>query len=623
MRKYARSWFIFLAIGAIVVVFIFWGIGGFRSPRFEQVATVNGTPIWLPAYIKAYQNLLQSYRQKLGDEASEELIKALHVREQALNLLIEEQLILQAAQRLGITVSTSELQGHITQYPAFHDEQGFSKQRYFMVLERLRLSPADFEAQERQSLLIQKTIALVTSFAKVSDAELREIYRLQHEAVEVEYLVVSPDRFLGSQTASEAEITAYYRAHREEWRVPARVRVRYLLVQNRDYLSKVQLTPEKLEAYYQEHEQEFARPKTIRVRQLLLREPKGAAARERRQKQALELLQRARAGEDFAKLVRTYSQDKASRNQGGDLGYISRGKGLPAWEKVAFNLKAGQIGLAHTTQGYHIIRVEEIKESEVPPLADIRNQVESRCREHQARKLAQDAAQQIRAELATASMTEVAARHQLRVKETPFLGPQDPVPGLGRYSQFNQLALHLKPQEISRVERLPIGFVILQGLERRESHIPPLNQIRARVSQAVKSQKAAAQAANVARELLARLKKDEAFDRVAAQAGLPIHTSGFFTRTQGFPGKAENYSITQAAFLLSPDHPYPPEPITAQGTSYLLKYKARRVPSAEEFEKARDHLYRNLLEQKRQLLFSQWLAAERQRADIKVFELPS
>ncbi|MFP3866943.1 MAG: SurA N-terminal domain-containing protein [Desulfobacteraceae bacterium] len=625
MRKYARSWFIILAVGIIVVVFVFWGIGGFRSARFQRVATVNGTPIWLPAYMQSYNQLIKLYRDRLGENATEDLLKSLNLRGQALNRLIEELLIVQAAERWGIMVTTTELQDHIKQFQVFHDEQGFNPQRYQTVLSRHHLSPADFEAQERRSLLINKTVQLITSFAKVSEAELKELFRLEREAVEVDYLVVSPERYLAEQTASAAEMAEYYKAHREEFRQPDRAQVRYLFFPDAKYLQQVKLTSQEIKDYYQEHRDELARPQTIRVSQLALWEPKGASQPEKQQlkQQAEEILRRAQAGEDFAQLVETYSQDKASRAQGGDLGYVSRGQNLPQWEKVAFSLQEGQVGLAQTPKGYYILRVEEIKETEARPLDQVREQVEARLREQQARRRAQEAAQQARGELATATMEEVAARYNLPVHQTPYISIDEPVPGLGKYSQLNQTALRLKPQEISKVVAFPHGLAILQSLGRQKSHIPSLDQIKDQVRQAVREHKAALQAKQTAQDLLARLQKGEALKEVVAQASGPLRSSGFFTRRQGFPGQQSAEELSLAAFLLSAEQPYVKQPIICRDHYYILAFKDRRGPDVEEFQKIRDRLYRSVLEHKQQFLFSQWLAAERQQAEIKIYELPS
>ncbi len=260
LRKYSRSWFIALAIGAIVVVFIFWGVGGLKSPRFQEAAEVNGTPILLTAYLKEYHELVKQYQERTQGELNEETIKALGLKEQALNRLIQEVLLLQAGESLGIRVSKAELQDRIRNYPFFQEDGHFSERRYFLLLSRNRLSPTDFEESESRRLLIQKIYQEITSFAKISDRELQEIYRLGREKVAVRYLAVSPERFLARVNPGEAELSQYYQEHPAEFRQPDRVKVKYLFFRAKDFLDRVKLPPEEVKNYLAEHGQEFSRP---------------------------------------------------------------------------------------------------------------------------------------------------------------------------------------------------------------------------------------------------------------------------------------------------------------------------------------------------------------------------
>lgn len=625
MRKYARSWFIAIAIGAIVVVFIFWGIGSFQSARFQTVATVNNHRITLPEYLRAYNNLLRIYQEKLGGEANEELLKSLKLPEQAVNQLIERALVLQGANNLGLMVTDQELRDHIQKYPAFQDERGFNEKRYFALLSRNRMTPADFEASERDQLLMQKAVQLITSFAKVSEAELQEVFQLEREAAQVDYLVVNPAKYAAAQTAAESDLTTFYEAHKEQFRQPDKARVRYVLVRDQDFAAHVKPSPEEIKDYYQEHRDSFSRPQTIRVRQIFLPEPAKAAVgdKQRLESQARELLQRSQKGENFLSLVNLYSQDRASRPQGGDLGDVVRGKRHPAWEEVAFGLKPGDVGLARTPQGFYIIRMEEIKDSAIPPLEQVKDRLIVALKEQQARQEALKLADTLKKEAASASLAEVAARHRLKVEETPLLAAQDSVPGLGTQPAFIQAALALKPQELSSLIPLPTGVALLQGIARQESRIPPLDEIRPQVKQAVIQDQAVQQASKEAAALLERLQKGEPRGKVAAQAGLPLHSSGWFTRSQGFPGHPQARDLTAAAFQLSAAKPYPTAPLKWQDSFYLLAYKGRRLPPEADFQQVRDQLFKDTLEYKRQLVFTQWLAAERQRAKIKVYELPS
>jgi peptidyl-prolyl cis-trans isomerase D len=624
LRKYSGSWFIALVIGAICLVFILWGVGGLQSPRFEEVASVNGTPILMNDYIKQYNELAKQYQELSQGELTPEAIKAMHLKEQALNRLIEETLLVQAAQRLGIRVSNPELQARIRSYPFFQVDGHFNERRYQMLLARSHLSPADFEGQERQRLLLQKVIRTITSFAKVSDAELQEFFRIAREKVEVRYVALPVARFLAAQHPTDTQIAKYYQEHKDQFRTQDRARVKYLLFSFKDFQEKARLTPAEVTAYLKEHAEDFTRPRVIKVRQLLLKLPPKATPAERRrlENQAQALLRQARMSADFGPLAQKYSQDERTRAKGGELGEVKRGKQIPEWDKVAFSLKKGEVGLAKTPRGFYLIKLEEVKKADRLPEAEARSLASQRLLAEKSRHLAQEAAQRARGELHHATLAEVAKKYGVPVKETPLLTLVEPVPGLGVQPNFSQVALTLKPREISKVVDLSSGFAVLKGLEHQEAHIPPLEKCEAQVRQEVSRRQAGTQAAREAAKLLERLRQGEPLAKVAAQAGLPLKESGPFTRFQGFLQQPQAEPLTSAAFQLSSRKPYLPRPLLFQDKYYLLAFKARRAPSREDFQKARPKLEAEFLEQKRSIIFGAWLNGERQRAKIKIYKIP-
>lgn len=625
LRKYSRSWVIAAAIGAIVIVFIFWGIGGFQSGRFQEVARVNGEPVFLSAYVRQYNQMVREFQDRARGELTEEQFKAMGLKDRALNLLIDEALMLQAAKRLGISVSTPELQAHIRSLPYFQEDGKFSPRRYQAILARSRVKPADFESGERQNLLNQKIIQTMTAFAKVSEGELQELFRLAKEEVEVNYAVVSSEPYVAKQTPSEAAIASYYQEHQNEFREPDRVRIRFMLFRPQDFAGEAKPAAEEVDAYIQEHEAEFTRPKVIRVREVFLSvPPKATPARmQDLEKKAKRLLEQARTGVDFAKLAAEHSQDPDSRKHGGDLGDIKRGQKPAAWEKTAFALSPGETGLAQTPQGFHVIRLEEIKESEKLPEADAKALATRKLLEEKSRELAREAAQRARGEATTANFAETAKKFKAPLKETPLFALGDQISGLDLPRSLRQTALGLKVDEISKVVDLPGGLAIIHCQERQPAHVPALDKVRERVRLAVSRREARAQAEKEAEALLERLKKGEPLGKVAADAKIPVQSSGWFTRAEGFLKQPLAQALTSAAFQLSQQEPYPPKPILWKDQFYLLAFKGRRAPPAEEFKKEEDGLRQQVLEQKKRLLFDAWLTQERRHADIKIFKLPS
>ena len=438
------------------------------------------------------------------------------------------------------------------------------------------------------------------------------------EAVDVSYLLVSPETFLARQNPTDEAVARFYQENEAEFRLPDRARVSYLIFRTKDFINRVKLTPTAVEDYLKEHENEYTRPQVIRVRQILLTLPPKATEAQRQEaiQTVQELLGKVRTGADFAELARAHSQDTASRDRGGDLGLVRRGQNLPEWDKVAFGLKPGTVGVAITSKGIYLIKLEEIKEKERTP--DAAKQVEQRLKEERARQLVKEAAQQAREELSRGSLAQVGQKLGVTPQETPLIPLSGTVPGLGVQLAFNQAALGLKPQEISKVVELPEGFAILQGIEHQAAHLPPLAQIKDQVKAALKRQLAQKQAEQEAARLLGELQQGKSLAQVAAAAGLPVKDSGFFTRFQGFLGQRQAESLTSAAFQLSRQRPYPEKPLWWQNQYYLLAFKDRREPSPQEFHRELDQMRAHFLNQKQEILFASWLDGERRRAKIQV-----
>jgi peptidyl-prolyl cis-trans isomerase D len=278
------------------------------------------------------------------------------------------------------------------------------------------------------------------------------------------------------------------------------------------------------------------------------------------------------------------------------------------------------VGLASTSRGFFLIKVEEVKETE--PFPDADREAAQRLKEEKAKTLAREAAQEARGELMRVSAAEVGKKFGVTPRETPLITLKDPMPESEPDPNFNLAALALKAGEVSRVVDLRLGFAVMKALGYQPEELPPLERIRNQVREALKKQLAQKEAEQAATRLLDRLRQGEPLAQVAAQAGLSAKDSDFFTRLAGFLGQSKAESLTSAAFQLSSQNPYPAAPILWQDKYYILAFKARRAPDAARFQKEKDRLKQDLLEHKRQLLFAAWLDGERRRAKIRIFELP-
>jgi peptidyl-prolyl cis-trans isomerase D len=616
LRKHSQHWLIAVVIGAIVVVFIFWGMGGMSTPQSQEIARVYDKPIPLTTFYE-YASLLEK-KNRFRRNLSEDDVKAL--RESAPDNLINLTLLTETAERLGFQVSDREVQAAIVNDPDFQQDGTFNPRLYEAFIGRGRNRQAEKVAYEkwlRQQLLAAKALETITSMAKVSEAELQEYFRLSREAVQVDYLAVNPETFVARAKPTEAELKAYYEKYRDNFGVPEKIKVNYVLIRSQDFLKQAEVSPQKIDEYLKEHSSELDRAKVIRVREIFLALPEKATEAQRRKvkQQAEELLKQFRQGQDFARLARTSSQDEAGRQQGGDLGPISRGQKGAAWDKVAFALAPGEVGLAQTGRGFHLIRLEEIKETEDLPKAEAKARAVEKLKQAKSQKLARDEAKRLQAETARASFMEVMKKSHLTPQETPFFTQSEPIPDLGAVKAFNQEAFTLKPKEVG-VAEVPQGFAVMQALDRQPASLPPFDQARDKVRQAVARVQAQVMAEKEAGQLLKRLRQGEPLARLAAQAGLPLKDSGYFTRLQGFRQQPLAEPLTSASFLLSKQQPYPDKPILWQDKYYLLAFKDRKMAPPAEFQQERENLARLVLQNKRQVLLEAWFREEWQRAQV-------
>jgi parvulin-like peptidyl-prolyl isomerase len=144
-----------------------------------------------------------------------------------------------------------------------------------------------------------------------------------------------------------------------------------------------EVTEADLKRYYRDNEARLTLPEQVRVRHILVTwKPMGkqddrAFIRESMQP----ILARARAGEDFAALVREFSDDYATRQMGGDTGLFHRGQMAPAFEEAAFALEPGEISdVVETSFGVHIIKLEQRQEEELLAYDDIHDQLRDHVR---------------------------------------------------------------------------------------------------------------------------------------------------------------------------------------------------------------------------------------------------
>jgi len=160
MRKHAKYFYVLFFI--VILSFIFWGVGTVDKTGGVQIAAdVGKYKISAEDYWKNYDRTYRFYRELYKDAFNEEMEKKLNLKENVLASMVNEKVLLIAAEETGISVSDQELQDVISHEPAFMNNGVFDKDVYLNRLRLNRLTPEEFENATRQELTVTKMRQLI------------------------------------------------------------------------------------------------------------------------------------------------------------------------------------------------------------------------------------------------------------------------------------------------------------------------------------------------------------------------------------------------------------------------------------------------------------------------------
>jgi peptidyl-prolyl cis-trans isomerase D len=622
MRKHAGTWMIKIILGAIVIVFIFWGVGSYRSRQSGRVASVNGTIITLDDYRESYNNLIEQVRQSFGNNLNEELIRMLQLRKRALDQLVDKALMLQAAEKLKLTVSDEELAESIRNIRAFQTAGMFDSGRYLNILSRNRLTPEDFEVQQRETLIINKLQGLIIGSIKVSDLEAQQWYIWNNTETDIDYLVLEPQRYKDIKLTEE-ELRGYFDQHKDSYKTDPSIKVRYLYFNPVDYAARVKLTEDDIRDYYESNLDEFKTPKTVEARHILIKVDQNADPQqvESARKKAEEIFKLAKQGQDFAELARKYSEGP-TRTKGGYLGTFRREEMVKPFSDKAFSMNAGEISEpVRTPFGWHIIKVEKVNPAKTLTLEEAEADIRKKLTADRAKNMAYDDAEAVYdASFESQNLDRIAAERNLKIQTTGFFTQKKPPQNIKDSARFAAAAFELPVDELSPVQDFTDGYYLLEVVDKLQPQIPELKTVEDKVRNDLLKEKQDQKARDEANLVLKELKEGQSLAAVSQKFKIPVKQTGFFKRNSSIPEIGAESAIANIAFQLSDENRLPEEVIKGQKGYYVISFRKRREPSLEGFEKEKETIINQLLQQKTIKTVDAWIARLRSESKISIEE---
>lgn len=524
IRDKITGWVAGLFLGAIGIVFVFWGID-FQSGADTFAAKVDGERIPAETVRRAWQQRQSQLQQMLRNELPPEMAKAQQTA--LLDQYIQQTLLTQRANDLGYKVSDEALAKRVMEMPEFQVDGKFSADRYNGLLRANGLTEARFEADLQAELLLQQLQSAVIDSAFTVPYELDRRFALEKQQRELDYVLIPAGEFLASVQVTDEQIQQFYEDNRVDFLLPETVDLQYIELTRAQSESTVTVTEAALKEYYDQVKERFESPERRQGRHILITAADGlddAAA----QKKAQALTDQAKAGGDFAKLAKDNSKDPGSAAQGGDLGWAQKGMFVGPFEDALFSMQPGEIrGPVKTQFGYHVLKLEKVEAGHLQSFDEARAEIEAEYRKDRAQTGFYDESQKM-ADAAFAALTEldsVAKSLNLQMHEIKGFTRE----GGGEFGADQGVIDAAFSEDVLERRQnsplIPVGddkAVVLRVVAHTPAEPRPLATVRTEIESRLRSQMAREAAAAKGADALARLEKGETWESLGASGLKPV-----------------------------------------------------------------------------------------------------
>ena len=542
MRDNAQGMIAKIIVGFIIIVFALWGVESIVSigGGAPATASVDGIDITEADIARTVEQQKANLRRQFGDQYDENLFNEQFLRQSALEQLIEQKVSLVQAKELGLRAAPRTIDESIVTIPAFQLDGRFNREQFQNVLRLNGLTPLMFRENIAEDLITSQARAgfILSSLETPFAAQFSEA--LNQEERTFRFVEINARDLEKEIVTDEESIVAAYEASRDRYRTPEQASVRYVQLRRADLMAAQTVEEDELQAAYADYVERESVREQRRLRHVLL-ETNGDRSREEALQLAAELRSRIVAGESFESIAQEYSDDFASRQEGGDLGLNARGNFVEAFDAAAFNLAEAEVSdPVETEYGIHLIRVDAIVKPSVRDLASMRDELSAEIRAAKAEPAYAEQLQELsNIAFSAESLEDIAAALKLQVEESGVF-TRDQGAGVAAESAVRQMAFSdnvLLDKEISPVVELEDRALVMVVASHAESSVRPLDEVRDQVTAAWKREQALA---------LARARAEAVIAGTAEIAGWKTVTTTFAQ-----PGDAPRQAQQRAFALLS------------------------------------------------------------------------
>jgi len=612
LRRNAGSWAIKIILSFIALTFIWWGVGTYSERDRNVAATVGGEAITANELAEAVAGLEKTYREVYGNAFTPEMAKALNLKKQAMDSLVQRKILLAEAGKMGLSATDEEVRREIADVPAFQQNGQFREDLYRSVLSYNRVGPAEFEASKRVEITLKKFEGLFAAGALVSETEARELFRVASRKIRLRVVTSDPAK-ANAGAPTEGEILANYERAKERFRTPARVKLAVAAFTPDRFGREVRPSETEIKAFYETNSYRFRTEEQRLVSRIVL--PFGKKDRDAARKKAEEILGKASKGKaEFDSQAKAHARGKVGET------WLSRKEAGKALSGPLFQVSVDTVvGPVELPGSFVLARVNRIRFPEALPLSRVRDLVVEQIRHEKGKDLAVIKAYEAQPKAASAkSVKATAAAFGVPVVETGWVGAEG-APGVP--AALAQDALLLPSGEVAPVKTLGDVHYLFQVTAKEDSRVLPLSEVRDRIVAEVAREKKAAAARAALQQVLASSNTAAELEANAKKAGLSSSlTGGFAPLSDPVPeALAGAGDLRKGLSSLSAKTPvsrkvYPGR----EGILLAVALSGEQFPSEAEWAEKKAGVMKGLEERKKNATLEAFLSDRRKSAKVEI-----
>jgi peptidyl-prolyl cis-trans isomerase D len=532
--------------------------------------------------------------------------------QQAGQRLVQEQVLLTEAAKLGITASEDDVRKLL--HTGMMGEAIFPNGKYIgdaaytnLINTRANMSVPDFEDGLRKQIIVNRLLKLITASVSVSDQEVRDSYRKENTKVKFDYAVINGDDLRKTINPSEPELQQFFDKNKARYAnaVPEQRTITYFAFTPNQLPGGIpQPSQQEIQSYYNQHQAEYQVPQQARSRHILIKvDPNADAKTDAAAKaKAEDIAKQLRNGGNWNDLAKKDSDDPGSKDTGGELGFAQSGRMVPEFDKAIFNNKIGDIAIVKSQFGYHVVQVEERQVAHAQSLGEVTDTIKATLSRQVISQSEDNFSKQLQQDAASKGLQATAAAHHLDVVTTQPVSAGGTVATLPDGGELVSKAFQASKGDKPQIAPTGEGFAIFQVTGITAAHAPTFADWKDHVLDDFRNQQIPGLLNAKTQELANKAKASGDLAKAAKEAGATVKTSDLVAQTAQVPDFGAVGQIAPQLFEMKAGDIS--GPISAGRTGVVARIDDKVEPTAQDIQKSFDQTREQILEQRRNEAFS-------------------